>query len=132
MLIHLPALVVALTVVLLFATAFAVGRARGRYHIAAPAITGHPAFERAWRVQMNTLEAAVMFLPSLWLASQYSNPSIAGVVGVVWLLARTWYGVAYTRDPGRRSVPFGIGMLMTGVLLVMGLVGVIRAFVLQG
>jgi uncharacterized MAPEG superfamily protein len=132
MLIHLPALVVAFTVVLLFATAFAVGRARSRYHIVAPAVTGHPAFERAWRVQMNTLEAAVMFLPSLWLASQYSNPSIAGILGVVWLLARTWYSLTYVRDPGRRGPPFGLGMLMTGVLLVMGLVGVIRAFALQG
>jgi hypothetical protein len=131
MLIHLPALVVALTVALLFATTCAVGWARGRYHIVAPAITGHPAFERAWRVQMNTLEAAVMFLPSLWLASQYSNPSIAGIVGVLWLLARTWYGFAYARDAARRGLPFTLGMLMTGILLVMGLVGVLRAFVLH-
>lgn len=131
MLIHLPALVAALTVVLLFFTAFAVGRARTRYGIHAPAMTGHPVFERLGRVQMNTLEAAMMFLPSLWLAARYSNPSVAGILGVVWLLARAWYGFAYSRDPASRGIPFGLAMLMTAALLVMGTVGVVRAMLLQ-
>ena len=47
---HLPALVVLLTVLLLFGTMWATGHARGKYGIKAPAVTGHPAFERALRV----------------------------------------------------------------------------------
>ena len=130
MLVHLPALVGALTVVLLFCTAFAVGRARTRYGIHAPAMTGHPVFERLARVQMNTLEAAMMFLPSLWLAARYGNPGVAGILGVVWLLGRAWYGFAYARDPASRGMPFGLGMLMMAALLVMGTVGAIRAMLL--
>ena len=38
-----------------------------------------PAFERAYRVQMNTLESTVMFLPTLWLAANYGFSGWAGV-----------------------------------------------------
>lgn len=126
MLVLLPALVTALTVVLLFAMAFLVGRARGRYDIKAPAVSGHPVFERVWRVQMNTLEATLMFLPSLWLASHYSNPTLAGILGLVWLAARAWYASAYIGNPQRRGLPFILGTLCMVVLLVAGLIGVLH------
>jgi hypothetical protein len=60
--IHLPVLVVLLNVLLLFATGLVVAGARGRHGVKAPATTGHPDFERAFRVQMNTLEHTVVFL----------------------------------------------------------------------
>ena len=41
------------------------GQARGRFGVAAPATTGHPVFERYFRVQMNTIEQLVLFLPGL-------------------------------------------------------------------
>lgn len=129
MAIHLPALVTALTVVLLIAVAFGVGRARGRFGIKAPATTGHPDFERVYRVQMNTIEAAIVFLPSLWLFGQYLNPMGAGVLGAIWLLARAWYAYAY--GSGRsRSAPFAIGLIVTFALLIGGVFGVVRAMLL--
>ena len=48
-----------------------VGAARGKYGIAAPAMTGNEHFERAVRVQMNTLEQLVGFLPALFIAAAY-------------------------------------------------------------
>ncbi len=81
---HLPALVTLLTVLLLFGTMWAVGRARSKYNIKAPAISGDAAFERAYRVQMNTLESTVMFLPTLSLAARYAFSGWAGVAGLVW------------------------------------------------
>lgn len=130
--IHLPALVTLLTVLLLFATAVTVGRARGRYGIKAPAVTGHPDFERALRVQMNTLEQTVLFLPVLWLAAQpYANPTWAGLLGLLWLIARVWYAIAYTRAADKRHWPFGLGMLAWLALLVLAAWGVIHAMVLQ-
>ena len=59
------ALVTLLICLLLFGTAANVGRARGLYGIKAPAVTGHEMFERAYRIQMNTLENAVLVLPTL-------------------------------------------------------------------
>ena len=129
MAIHLPAFVVALTVLLLAWVSYAVGRARGRFGIHTPATTGHPDFERVYRVQMNTNEAALMFLPSLWLFAEYLNPLFAGILGIVWLLARAWYAVAY--GSGRsRTVPFVIGGVVIVTLLIGGAFGVVRAMIL--
>ncbi|HET6587223.1 MAG TPA: MAPEG family protein [Oleiagrimonas sp.] len=126
--IHLPELVILLTVILLFATAFMTGRARSKYQIKAPATGGHPVFERAYRIQMNTLEQTVMFLPTLWLAARFGNPSWAGILGLIWLFARTWYVIAYVRDPAKRGPAFGLGMLAWGLLLLLAIYGVIRLF----
>ncbi|MFC5526520.1 MAPEG family protein [Rhodanobacter ginsengisoli] len=123
---HLPALVTLLTVFLLLGTMWAVGHARGKYGIKAPATTGDPAFERAYRVQMNTLEQTVMFLPTLWLAATYGFSGWAGVAGLVWLAGRAWYAVAYLKDASRRGPGFTLSMLGWLALLVMACFGVGR------
>ena len=61
----LPALVLCLAIILFIATAIKVGAARGKYGIHAPATSGHPEFERIFRVQQNTLEQLVAFIPSV-------------------------------------------------------------------
>lgn len=124
---HLPALVTLLTVLLLFGTSWVVGHARGKYQIKAPAVAGHPAFERAYRVQMNTLEQTVMFLPTLWLAAQFGFSGWAGIAGLVWLVGRSWYAVAYLRDPTKRGPGFALSMLGWVALLIMACIGVARA-----
>lgn len=127
---HLPAVVVLLTVLLQGGTAFVVGRARGLYGVKAPATSGHPQFERAFRVQMNTLEATLMFLPALWLAASYGAPLWAGIAGLVWVLGRAWYAVGYLRDPAKREGGFvvsAIGLLAT---LIIGAVGLGKAVLL--
>jgi hypothetical protein len=92
---HLPALAVLLTVLLAIWTTVLVGNARRRHGIKAPATTGNPDFERVFRVQMNTLESTVAFLPCLWLATHYWNPAWAGSIGVVWVAGRIWYAIGY-------------------------------------
>jgi glutathione S-transferase len=129
--IELPALVTLLTVLLLFGTLFVVGKARGKYDIKAPAISGHPTFDRAYRVQMNTIEATVMFLPVLWLAAHYGFGGLwAGTAGLVWLVGRSWYAVGYLRDPASRGPGFGLSMLAWAALVVMAGIGVIRAMMI--
>lgn len=130
MVLHLPALVTVLTVLLLALLSWNVGRARGRHGVKAPATSGPPEFERVYRVQMNTIESVVMFLPVLWLFARYVNPLWAGILGFVWLIARAWYAVAY--GAGRkRSIPFGIGGAVNAVLLVGAAIGVVRAMLIQ-
>ncbi len=126
MLQHLPALVVLLTVLLQGGTAFAVGRARALYGIKAPATAGHPGFERAFRAQMNTLEATLMFLPSLWLAATYGAPLWAGVAGLVWVAGRVWYALAYLRDPAKREGGFVLGSIGLLATLAIGAIGLCR------
>jgi hypothetical protein len=127
MLQQLPALVVLLAVLLLFGTMFAVGRARGKYGIKAPATSGHPAFERAYRVQMNTLEAVLLFLPTLWVAAHYGYGGWAGVAGLVWIVGRGWYALAYLRDAARRGGGYALGMLAWAAVLLLAVVGMARA-----
>ena len=127
----LPALVVLLTMLLLFGTTLLAGRARGRYDIKAPATTGHPVFERAYRVQMNTLEATVMFLPTLWLAATYCSSEWSGIAGLTWIVGRIWYAWAYARDAGKRGPGFGLGMLAWLALLFMAIFGVVRGVIIS-
>ena len=47
-----------------------VGRARETYGIKAPATVGHEVFERYYRVQTNTVEMMLIFLPVLWIAAK--------------------------------------------------------------
>ncbi|MCB1561529.1 MAG: MAPEG family protein [Xanthomonadales bacterium] len=114
-------LITLLTLLLMFATGIIVGRARGQYQVKAPATSGHPMFERAYRVQMNTLEQVLLFLPALWLAHSYGYGAIAAIVGAIWLLARTGYIITYLRDPAQRGLPFTVALICTATL--MGLAG---------
>jgi uncharacterized MAPEG superfamily protein len=95
-----------------------VGRARGKYGIQAPATSGHELFERLFRVQMNTLEQLVAFLPALLIASAYwPNVVIAGI-GVVYLIGRFLYWRLYISDPAKRGAGFLLTVLPTFVLLI--------------
>ncbi len=124
---QLPGLVTLLTVLLLFATGVHVGRARGKYAIKAPAVTGHPAFERAYRVQMNTLEQTVLFLPTLWLAAHYGFGGWAGIAGLVWLVGPGVVRGGLSEGPAKRGPGFGLGVIAWIVLLAMACIGVVRA-----
>ena len=126
---HFPALVTLLSMLLLIANSMAVGRARGRYQIKAPATTGHPDFERIYRVQMNTLENTVLFLPLLWLSASYGHPALAGGLGLIWWLARVGYAVTYTRSAERRHLSFVVGMTAMLALLALASYGVIRMII---
>jgi glutathione S-transferase len=96
-----------------------VGAARGRFGVAAPATTGHPDFERIFRVQANTLESLIVFLPALWLFAIYTGSDwIAASLGVIWIVGRVLYTTAYSREAGARSLGFGIQTLAMLALLI--------------
>ena len=124
------ALVTILTVLLMFATAFMVGRARGKFAIKAPATTGHEGFERAFRVQMNTQESALMFLPALWAAAAFGAAWLSAAFGAAWLLGRIWYAVAYANPAGNRGPGFLIGILAPLALIVQALWGIAWTYLL--
>ncbi len=123
----LIALVVLLTVVLMSACMFAVGRARGLHGIKAPTTSGHPDFERIYRVQMNTVEASLMFLPALLVAASFGDAGWAAAFGGAWLVGRVYFAVAYAMDATRRGPGFVIALLALVALLVQGGWGVARA-----
>lgn len=117
--------VLALIQLLFFGTL--VARARGRYHVAAPAVTGNEFFERIYRVQMNTVELLVVFLPALYIAARYWSPAYVAVAGAVYLVGRMVYWRAYTEAPAKRELGFVLSMVPIVVLLLAGLGGIVRA-----
>jgi len=106
---------------------FAVGQARGRYKVIAPAISGDPTFERYFRVQMNTLELLVVFVPSILLFAHYLSPYIAAGIGAIFVIGRLLYFAMYVKDPKKRELGFGLSVLPTVILLLGGLFGAARA-----
>lgn len=69
-----PALASILALIVYFILTINVGVARAKYSVPAPQISGNPDFERAFRVQKNTLEQLAMFLPALWLFALTASP----------------------------------------------------------
>jgi glutathione S-transferase len=124
------ALITVLTVLLMAATVFMVGRARGKYGVKAPATTGHESFERAFRVQMNTQESALMFLPTLWVAAAFGVAWVSAALGAAWLVGRVWYAVAYSNPAGNRGPGFLIGMVALLGLIMQALWGIAWTFIL--
>jgi glutathione S-transferase len=102
-----------------------VGQAREKYGVQAPAITGNEIFERYFRVQQNTLEQVLTFLPGLYLFAHYLNPLWAAGLGAVYLIGRQVYSAAYVKDPKSRGTGFVLTILPTMALLIGGLVGAV-------
>ncbi len=120
-------IVLLLALIQYFVFGLAVGRARGRYGVAAPATTGHPDFERIYRVQMNTLEQLVLFVPALLLFAELVDPLWAAGLGVVFVVGRALYAIGYAKAANKRHVGFGLSALPVLVMLLGSLIAAVRA-----
>jgi glutathione S-transferase len=126
----LSAAVTVLTVFLGLHTMMLVGRMRGKHGVLAPSVSGAPEFERAFRVQMNTLEQSVLFLPVLWLATIYPVVSgyLAPGLGLIWLIGRILYTSGYMAEAAKRSSGFLIAGIAFLGLLLLSIIGIIHAW----
>jgi uncharacterized membrane protein YecN with MAPEG domain len=110
-----------------FTTGINAVRARVRTKVFAPAMSGHPDVERALRVQGNTLEWIVIFLPSLWLWAAYLDPRVGALLGVVWICGRILYLFGYMKDAAKRGPGFLIQVIATAILFFGALIGAVAA-----
>lgn len=122
---ELVAIVVVLSLLQYIYFGALVGRARVKYKIDAPAVSGDPVFERYYRVQMNTLESLVIFLPSIFIFASYISANIAAALGIVFIIGRQLYQRAYIKDPKTREVGFLLTILPSLILALGGLVGAV-------
>ncbi len=119
----LVTVVLSLALVEYIVFAVLVGRARGQYGVSAPAVTGHEMFERYYRVQMNTLELLVVFVPAILTFAHYVSARWAAGLGAVYVVGRVIYLMSYVKNPASRGAGFGLSMLpimamVIGTLLV--------------
>ena len=111
---------------LYFWTFYNVGRARGKFQVKAPLMDGPPAFLHAVRVQANTVEQLVLFLPALWLCAVYQGDRTAAGIGAIWVVGRLLYALGYYRNPASRGPGFIIALAASVALMVASAVGLLR------
>ncbi|MEG4015194.1 MULTISPECIES: MAPEG family protein [unclassified Microcoleus] len=122
-----PSLITISALILYFILTLNVGRARFKYKVSPPQMTGNPDFERVVRVHQNTLEQLILFLPSLWIFSQFISPIWAAGIGAVWIIGRILFAWGYYQAAEKRAAGFGISTLATLTLLGGSLIGIIMA-----
>ncbi len=125
-------LVIGLALVEFFLFGWAVARARARFGVAAPATTGHEVFERYFRVQMNTLEQLIVFVPSILLFARYVNAYTAAALGAVFVIGRALYFTGYVRSAQGRHLGFMLSALPNVTLLIGAIIGALVALGARG
>lgn len=121
------ALVTLAAISLYMIVTFRTGRMRAKHHVKAPSIDGPEEFQRAYRVQANTLEQIVPFLPALWLFAAAWGDLLGAGLGLAWVAGRGLYALAYYRDPRSRGPGFLAALAATIVLIVGAALGAIGA-----
>ncbi|MGB5962706.1 MAG: MAPEG family protein [Coleofasciculaceae cyanobacterium] len=124
-----PSFVTVVTLIVFFIITVNVGRARVKYKVPVPQTSGDPDFERVFRVQQNTLEQLILFLPSLWLFSLFVSPNWGAGIGGVWVVGRILFAWGYYQEAQKRRLGFGINALSVIVLILGSLVGIVMMFV---
>jgi glutathione S-transferase len=122
---NFTALVTVLACLLYLYTSVRVSQARHKFGVKVPATSGHPDFERAFRVQANMLEWMPLFLAGLWLFAIYISDAIAALIGLVWIVGRLMYIFAYARAAEKRGRGFGVQALAGLALLIGALVAIL-------
>jgi hypothetical protein len=103
------------------------GKARVQSGILAPAMTGDENFERAYRVQMNTIEQLIITLPAVWVCAIYFSPMVAASLGLCFFVGRLIYRLSYMSNPDKRGPGMMIGFVANLALIGTGLWGLFSA-----
>lgn len=113
------AVVAALALIQYMVISLMTGRARQTYKVPAPATTGDPTFERYYRVQQNTVEQLVIFLPALFLFARYASSRFAVLLGLLFIVGRFLYARGYIAAAEKRETGFVLSF-GANVILVLG------------
>lgn len=124
----LTGLVTLFAILISIGTAILVARVRTVTRVLPPAMSGDPRVERALRVQGNTVEGFIVFLPALWLAALYFQGWVPPVIGLIWCLGRIAYAVGYMADASRRHIGFAICIFSVLILVILAGIGIVGAW----
>lgn len=101
------------------------GMNRPKMGVKAPHVTGNEEWERLFRIQQNTLEQLIVFLPALYIFAHYLSAQWALIPGGVFIIGRQLYARAYRKDPSKRVLGMVITFAANVVLVLGGLFAVI-------
>ena len=115
---ELLAIITVLILIQVLFFGYEVGKARGKYNIKAPAVSGHESFDKHYRVHQNTIEQIVIFIPSLWLFGYFVSQNIAAALGLLFFVGRFVFRAAYLKDPASREIGFMLGFVPLALCLL--------------
>jgi len=124
---HSVVLIILLALLEFMAFGAAVGYARKKYGVKAPATSGHEIFERHFRVHYNTMEQLVVFIPSIYFFAAYISSLWATILGAVFLVSRILYAVGYVKDPAKREFGSVLGAVGTLIPFFGAIYGVVMS-----
>ena len=102
------------------------GFTRVKYKVSAPKCEGDETWERIFRVQQNTMEQLIVFVPGMLAFAHWVSESWALLPGVLFILGRALYSRAYVTNPESRALGMILSMfsniaLVLGALIALGL-----------
>ena len=104
---------------------FRVGFSRLKNNVLAPKTTGNEEWKIKFRIQQNTLEQLIVFIPAILVFAYFGNPAYAAGLGAFFLVGRIIYFVSYVKDPTKRGVGFIVGWIPMVLMVLAGLVSVV-------
>lgn len=123
----LTALTLVAALLIYFAFSVIVGRARSTWNVPAPQASGHPEFDKRYRVQMNTLEQLALFVPGVILCAPVEGDGFTASFAAIWCVGRILFAWGYYKDPAKRGPGFALTLLPGLVLVLAGAHGAIAA-----
>jgi len=105
-----------------------VGATREKYGVKAPATTGNEEWERIFRVQQNTLEQLIIFIPAMFIFAYYLSAKWALIPGAAYLIGRQLFSMSYVKLPAKRVLGMALTFGANAILMLGGLFGIVRTF----
>lgn len=121
----LSTIALALALLTFFGIAINVGRARFTWNVPAPASSGHPEFDKRYRVQMNTLEQLILLVPAVLLSAHVLGDMVTAALTFTWSIGRIIYAGSYYADPAKRGPGFGLTLLPSLIMIIAAIVGAV-------
>jgi len=96
---------------------FRTGFSRPKYDVHPPKTVGNETWERIFRIQQNTMEQLIVFIPGMIGFSQYVSSIWAAILGICFIVFRQIYSISYLKEPKKRIFP---PTFLVNVALVIG------------
>jgi len=118
---------IALILIALLQFIFFTGRAgfsREKYDIKAPKTVGNERWERIYRIQQNTMEQLLIFIPGTVIFSLYVSATWVLLPGILFIVGRHIYSRLYLESPENRGPGMVLSFFSNIFLVIAGLVGI--------